>query len=131
MWTGFNATSRPMLIVVGDHFFFGEIDSHRRTRDVRINSEDELQAAAEYAANPGLIFETLSYLPKSTAFALQTLLPHAAASGKSVNMKLISELTADDLRDHDVIYVGFVRAMTTWASISSATRILPSSPPCS
>jgi hypothetical protein len=112
VWAGLNSTSRPLLIVIGDHFFFGEWGSRRRTRDIRINSKDELQAAAEYAANPGLSFETLSYLPKSTVFALQTLLPHA--SGKSVTMKLISELTADDLRDHDVVYVGFVRAMTTW-----------------
>jgi hypothetical protein len=114
VWAGLNSTSRPLLIVIGDHFFFGEWGSRRRMRDIRINSKDELQAAAEYAANPGLSFETLSYLPKSTVFALQTLLPHAAASGKSVTMKLISELTADDLRDHDVVYVGFVRALTTW-----------------
>ena len=44
-------------------------------------------------------------------FALQTILPHAAAARKNVTMKLVSELTPADLRDYDVIYVGFVRAM--------------------
>ena len=114
VWAGLNATSRPILLVIGDHFFFGHSGSHLRSRDIRINSQDELLAAEEYASSPDLIFETLSYLPKSTVFALQTLLPHANASGKSVSIKLISELTAEDLRDHDLVYVGFVRAMATW-----------------
>jgi hypothetical protein len=114
VWSNFNATSRPILLVVGDHFFFGESGSHRRTRDVRINSRGELQASDEYASQPDLIFETLSYLPKSTVFALQTLLPHIHTSNKTVSIKLLSELTAEDLREHDLVYVGFVRAMATW-----------------
>ena len=54
-------------------------------------------------------------------FALHTLLPHATALGKSVSVKLISELTAEDLRDYDLIYVGFVRAMATWREYFLAT----------
>ena len=124
-----SATARPILIVVGDHFFFGESGTHRRTRDVRINSEDDLHAAAEYAANPGLVYETLSYLPKSTVFALQTLLPHATDLGKSVSVKLISELTAEDVRDYDLIYVGFVRAMATWREYFLARSNFTAEPP--
>ena len=129
VWSGLNATTRPILIVVGDHFFFGESGSHVRTRDVRINSEDELHAAAEYASNPSLVYETLSYLPKSTVLALHTLLPHAAASGESVSIKLISELTAEDLRDYDLIYVGFVRAMATWREYFLARSNFTAEPP--
>jgi hypothetical protein len=114
VWAAFNATSRPVLLIVGDHFFFGESGTHLRSRDIRINSRDELLSSAEYASASDLVFETLSYLPKSTAFALQTLLPKFDASRKTVSMKLISELTAEDLRDHDLVYVGFVRAMATW-----------------
>ena len=129
VWSGLNATARPILIVVGDHFFFGESGSHVRTRDIRINSEDELHAAAEYASNPSLVYETLSYLPKSTVFALHTLLPHATALGKSVSVKLISELTAEDLRDYDLIYVGFVRAMATWREYFLARSNFTVEPP--
>ena len=129
VWSGLNATTRPILIVVGDHFFFGESGSHVRTRDIKINSEDELHAAAEYASNPSLVYETLSYLPKSTVFALHTLLPHATALGKSVSVKLISELTAEDLRDYDLIYVGFVRAMATWREYFLARSNFTVEPP--
>jgi len=129
VWSGLNATARPILIVVGDHFFFGESGSHVRTRDIEINSEDELHAAAAYASNPSLVYETLSYLPKSTVFALHTLLPHATALGKSVSIKLISELTAEDLRDYDLIYVGFVRAMATWREYFLARSNFTVEPP--
>lgn len=129
VWAGLNASSRPILLVIGDHFFFGHSGTHVRSRDIRINSQDELHAAEEYASNPDLIFETLSYLPKSTAFALQTLLPHVNASGKPVSMKLISELTAEDLRDHDLIYVGFVRAMATWRDYFLGNSNFTAEPP--
>jgi hypothetical protein len=129
VWSGMNEITRPVLIVVGDHFFFGESGSHVRTRNIEINSEDELHAAAQYASNPGLVYETLSYLPKSTVFALHTLLPHAAALGKSVSVKLISELTAEDLRDYDLIYVGFVRAMATWREYFLARSNFTAVPP--
>ncbi len=111
VWSGLGGGARPILIVVGDHFFFSETGSHVRVRDVAINSLQDLRDSAEYGSETGLVFETLSYLPKSTVFTLQTILPHAAAASKNVTMKLVSELTPADLRDYDVIYVGFVRAM--------------------
>ena len=110
-WLDVGATARPILIAVGDHFFFGEAGSHVRTRDVAVNSQAELRASPQYGPSTGLVFETLSYLPKSTVFALQTLLPNATDAAQDVSLKLVSELTPEDLRDYDVIYVGFVRAM--------------------
>ena len=111
MWQGLGEGGRPVLIAVGDHFFFGENSTRVRIRDVAINSEAELRASTSYGAKPGLIFETLSYLPRSTVFALQTLLPDAGAAPPEVTLKLVSEVTPEDLHSHDVIYIGFVRAM--------------------
>jgi hypothetical protein len=110
-WSGLIGSKRPVLVVVGDHFFFGERGGSVRTRDIAINSKKELLASA-YGSNPDVkLDDTLSYLPKSAVFGLQAILPRALATGQAVNIKLVSELTSDDLRDHDVIYVGFVRAM--------------------
>jgi hypothetical protein len=110
-WAGLGAASRPLLIVVGDHFFFGENGTHLRVRDIAINSVEELRASGALASKPDLVFETLTYLPKSSVFALQTVLPLANAASDNVSLKLVSELRPEDLRDHDVIYIGFVRAM--------------------
>jgi hypothetical protein len=100
-----------VLIVVGDHFFFGEPDSLIRIRDIRINSEEELRQSTEFRTNPDLVFATLSYLPKSVVFGLQGILPRVSAARTKVGMKLVSELTSEDLRDYDIVFVGFVRSM--------------------
>jgi hypothetical protein len=111
VWSGLLDAERPVLVVLGDHFFFGEGGSHVRKRDVAINSKEELLESAAHASSAGLVFETLTYLPKSAVFSLQTILPRAGAAGQKVTLKLVSELTSEDLHAHDVIYVGFVRAM--------------------
>jgi hypothetical protein len=110
-WAGLGVEARPLLIVLGDHFFFGEQGAHLRVRDVAINSVEELRASGALATKPDLVFETLTYLPKSSVFALQTILPLANAASDNVGIKLVSELRPEDIRDHDVIYIGFVRAM--------------------
>ena len=111
VWAALGDSGRPVLLVLGDHFFFGESGSHVRTRDIAINSEAELRSSASYGAKPGLVFETLSYLPRSAVFALQTLLPNAPSTPEEVTIKLVSELTPEDMRTHDIVYVGFFRAM--------------------
>ena len=110
VWAALGDSGRPVLVVLGDHFFFGESGSHVRMRDVAINSDAELRSSS-YGAQRGLVFETLSYLPRSSVFALQTLLSSAAATPEDVTLKLISELTPEDLRTHDIVYVGFFRSM--------------------
>ena len=129
IWSGLLNASRPVLIVVGDHFFFGERGSHIRTRDVAINSKEELLDSPDYGASPGLVFETLTYLPKSAVFSLQTLLPLAGAAGQKVSLKLVSELTSEDLRSHDVIYVGFVRSMAIFRDYYLSRSNFRSEPP--
>jgi hypothetical protein len=111
MWSALLKSQAPILIVVGDHFFFGEWGSGVRMRDIAINSKEDLGESIHYSMNTGLSYDTLSYLPKSVVFGMQTIVPRANASGRNVSLKLVSELTSDDLRDYDVIYVGFVRAM--------------------
>jgi len=129
VWSGLNASARPILIAVGDHFFFGEVGSHVRIRDVTINSKEELRTSAEHQTSAELVFETLTYLPKSTVFALQAVLPRATAAGKSVSLKLVSELTPADLREYDVIYIGFVRAMAILRDYYFSRSNFSSDPP--
>ncbi len=109
--SGFIDGERPVLVVLGDHFFFGESGTHIRVRDVEINSKEDLLQSPHHESNPGLVFETLSYLPKSVAYSLQTILPIVNLSSQKVTLKLVSELTSEDVRDYNVIYIGFVRAM--------------------
>jgi hypothetical protein len=111
VWSGVADSKLPIIIVVGDHFFFGEPDSPIRIRDIRINSHEELRHSAEYRSNPDLVFDTLSYLPKSAAFSLPTILPRVSATKRNFTLKLASELTPEDLRVADIVFIGFIRSM--------------------
>lgn len=111
VWSGIAHSNLPVLIVVGDHFFFGEPDSPIRTRDIRINSEEQLRMSPEFGSNPKLVFGTLSYLPKSVVFGLEPILPRAHAAAENVAIKLASELTSEDLHDYNIVFLGFIRSM--------------------
>jgi hypothetical protein len=111
-WQAVTEGPEPILIVLGDFFVFreaGEEGRIRFIRDIEINSRADLsgRVAEPEAARPA----DLTYLPKSTAFTLEAILPVVQATGKPVSLKLMSEVTGEDLREHDVIYIGFIRSM--------------------
>lgn len=111
-WQAVTEGPEPILIVLGDFFVFreaGEEGRIRFIRDIEINSRADLsgRVAELEAARPA----DLTYLPKSTAFTLEAILPVVQATGKPVSLKLMSEVTGEDLREHDVIYIGFIRSM--------------------
>jgi hypothetical protein len=107
--------SEPILIVLGDFFVFreggAEAGQPRFVRQVDINSDDDLRRLAGDDYGVTVAPSQRSYLPKAAAFALETLLPFANATGKSVSMKLMSDVSGEDLRDNDVIYVGYLRSL--------------------
>lgn len=111
VWSGMAASDLPIIVVVGDHFFFGEPGAPVRIRDIRINSEDELRQSSEFHSNPDLIFDTLSYLPKSALFSLPSILQRVSASSPHYALKLASELTPEDMRVADIVFIGFIRSM--------------------
>lgn len=112
VWSGVAESDLPILIVLGDHFFFGDPDSHVRVRDIYINSKADLHRSAEFRSNPSLVFDTLSYLPKSAAFALPEILSRVNAMNRNYALKLASELTPEDIRVADIVFIGFIRAMS-------------------
>ena len=114
-WEGLLEGPEPILIGLGDVFFFTEIDPYskqqRYVRDIRVNSVQELQRLFQDDLGANVHASELTYLPKSIALALEAVLPAANRTGKPVSLKLMSEVTAKDLREHDFIYVGFLRSM--------------------
>ncbi|HEY8521613.1 MAG TPA: hypothetical protein VIN61_16190 [Gammaproteobacteria bacterium] len=111
-WEAVTEGPEPILIALGDFFVFREASEEGRIRfirDIEINSPEDLsRLASEPAwARPA----DLTYLPKSTAFTLEAILPVVQATGKRVSLKLMSEVTGEDLREHDLIYIGFIRSM--------------------
>lgn len=118
IWRPFVESDRPIMVVVGDYYIFGEIDlahpeRNRLIRDFEINSPTDLARAQEadparYGASEDM---GLNYLPVSSANALRALAPVLAAAKRPVSVIAASQLSSDAFRTHNVIYVGLFSAM--------------------
>lgn len=123
-WSGLLSDQRPVLLVLGDYYLFGEADAtpgqvpeadavHRLVRDFGIDSPTDLHALLD--RRPELAERYLNldlgYLPTSSAFALRELLPVLAAQGREVKVVMASELRLDMLKHAHVVYVGFLSGL--------------------
>jgi hypothetical protein len=117
LWQPLFADDRPILVVVGDYFIFAESDTSgnvkRLVRDFELNSPTELTnhlqlnpEQAEYKFDIGL-----SYLPTSTAYALNKISPLLNAPNKTVQVIVASQLTAEALRNSHIVYVGHLSGL--------------------
>jgi len=127
IWRPFLESDRPILIVVGDYYIFGEIDEMRPEqgrliRDFEINSPTDLARAQE--ANPARYGASedmgLNYLPVSSANALRALAPVFAQAKKPASVIAASQLSSDAFRTHNVIYVGLFSGMGLLQDINFA-----------
>lgn len=116
IWTDIANSNRPLLIVVGDYYMFGEYEERvklkRLVRDFAINSKEDLVHSQR--DNPGGFDQysdvAMQYLPASAAYALADLAP-VLREGRQVQVMLASELTPDRLKSDDIIYVGLLSGM--------------------
>jgi hypothetical protein len=127
IWRPFVESDRPIMVVVGDYYIFGEIDpAHpeqgRLIRDFEINSPTDLARAQE--AQPARYGSSedmgLNYLPVSSANALRALAPVFAQARKPVSVIAASQLSSDAFRTHNVIYVGLFSGMGLLQNVNFA-----------
>jgi hypothetical protein len=121
VWAQLLDDHRPVVVVVGDYYIFGETDPrsgavHRMVRDFSINSPRELEEQLQSDPKLSGRYENLdlAYLPTSTAFAMRDVLTTLAAPGQPpqrVQIVLASNLTTDMLRSAHIIYVGYISGM--------------------
>ncbi len=116
MWAEIAKSDRPLLIVVGDYYMFGEYEDRtklkRLIRDFAINSKEDL--ADSQWSNPKDFDRysdvALQYLPASAAFALADLAP-LIREGRKVQVTLSSNMPLDRLKTDDIIYVGLLSGL--------------------
>lgn len=118
LWQPIAESDRPVLLVLGDYYIYGEIDpvrpeQSRLIRDFRVDSEQDLAALQEaepdrygYAEDVGL-----TYLPFSAAYGLKAVMPALAEIGEDVEIIAASELEPAMLNRFDVVYVGLLSGM--------------------
>lgn len=116
LWAAFARSDRPLMIVVGDYYLFGEFGDgdyvERLVRDFAVNSGDDLRARQRF--EPDRYRDSadvnLRYIPSSAAFALTRVVP-ALPPGKTIRVALASDVTPETLRDFDIVYVGLTSGL--------------------
>jgi hypothetical protein len=119
-WTALIEDERPITLVLGDYYIFGETDAHqdvaRLVREYEINSPEDLSnfqmAHPDKAGN--YIDLSLYYLPTSVGSALRSLMPVLAPTQKArerIRVITASHLTPDMLKRNDIVYVGYLSGL--------------------
>ena len=107
----------PVLVVVGDYYIVGELDEAgnvaRLVREFAVNSSEDLDVFAMMQPERGARYVDLdlTYLARSTAFALRDLLRVIYTADKPVTVVPMSELDIEDLKTSHIVYVGYISAL--------------------
>lgn len=118
VWSSILSDDRPIVIVVGDYYIFGETDDDsmdvkRLVREFSINSQQDLQRHLKL--HPELeeryMDLELAYLPTASAFAISDIMPVLAETGRRARVVLMSDLSPATLKSAHVIYVGYLSGM--------------------
>jgi hypothetical protein len=120
VWASMLKDGRPITLVVGDYYIFGENDRHanvsRLIREYNINSPEEL--SSYLMDNPDQLDRYtdlgLYYLPTSIASALHDLMPMLAptrAARDRIRVVNASALTPDMLKTSNIVYIGYLSGL--------------------
>lgn len=107
----------PVLVVVGDYFIVGELDEAgnvaRLVREFAVNSSEDLDIYSMIEPERGAHYVDLdlTYLARSTAFALRDVLRVIYTSDKPVTVVPMSDLDIEDLKTSHIVYVGYISAL--------------------
>ena len=116
VWRPFAASHRPLLIVVGDYYILGESDDgfeiSRLVREYKINSAADLDTYLIDHPDRMDRYQDLglSYLPTSSAAGVSAV-SALFAGRKPVSVITASKFTPDMMKDHDLIYIGYLSGL--------------------
>jgi hypothetical protein len=115
-WSGIASSNRPLVVVMGDFYMFGEYENQTRLKrlihDPDVASKSDLMS--RYLSNPDNTDSygdlALQYLPSSSATVLAELAPLLDRK-RPAQIVLASELTPERLKNDDVIYIGLLSGL--------------------
>ncbi len=113
LWSDTRESEDPILIVLGDFFFYAESDGPpgRYIRDVRIDSAEELLAYESALGTIDVRPVDITYLPKGVAVSLRYLFRVIEPSDRRVSMKLASDMTGEDIRNNTIVFLGLPKSL--------------------
>lgn len=112
LWSYYIESENPLLIVLGDYFMMEKIhlpdSSYNYVRDPEINNQNDFSAYMEQNPELKINMKILgqSYFGEEIPHCFNQLLEIFAGEKKEIRMKYASELSLNDMRENDIIFVG-------------------------
>ena len=136
VWGTVLTDDKPILLVMGDYYIFGELNSNgniaRMVREFDVNSRRDLEDLhfsdnendSDSERSENYLDLDLSYMPEGSAFALASIAPVLYGSGKGVGITMMSDLTTSDIRSNHIVYIGYLSALEKLSDMTFAASSL-------
>ena len=127
IWDSVLQDELPILLVMGDYYIFGELNSSgniaRMVREFNVNSSLDLERMqfTDFERAENYLDLNLSYMPEGSAFALARIVPILEESNKIVNITMMSDLTTSDLRENHIVYIGYISGLEKLNNVAFAS----------
>ncbi len=127
IWGKLRSNSYPTIIVVGELYHFKETDpvtnTTRMVRQFDINNDIDFEnKLSEIVSAPGVTPQKspLRYFGKGAVFSLP-FITKELRNYTDVSLKMSSELTPDDIRQNNIIFLGHFKSLATLQDIYKGT----------
>ena len=116
IWKGFLKPDYPILIVLGDHYFFNDSIATGRigsSRDTRINSDEDLDDYLKI--HPELMGKIrkskTTYINNQAPLGLFNIMKMFGGGVARVEMKYSSQIQWEDMRNKHLIFIGSIKTV--------------------
>ena len=125
VWSVFNRSSLPNLIVLGEIYFFRKYDPDFQqfvlVRYNQVESDDELEQLEQQY--PSVQFEASqknspAYFAMNSVWPLVDILPVCMVSDQAFYLQRSSAVTPRELKENNIIYVGYYRSLALLESMN-------------
>lgn len=127
VWGSFFENSYPVTIVLGDDFWMDEYrpdyKRHRQVRDWKISSENDLSNFLIKHPNANLVKSEITGIPFGAGDNLLDILYIVNHFQNNVSLTMSSTLSLENIRDHNIIYIGEFRNLRILDKIFYKTPI--------
>jgi len=115
IWSKYLQSDLPILLVLGDHYFFAEFNNKlgkwRYIRDFSINSEIDFENFKTQHPDFLLDAARTQYFPGGSIWALPDILSALKSSKQKAYLRSSSNIAVDDLQDYNIVFLGNIKTL--------------------
>ncbi len=127
IWSTFFENKYPTILVIGDDFLLDEyradMNRYRNVRDWKIDSENDLRDFLAQYPHEKLWKSEITLMPFKGVDNIFDVLPVVYSFQDYAKLKMSSEISLDDIKMHNIIYLGELKNLRVLKQILYRTQI--------